>query len=131
MAQPSYEKISLKDLEKIPNIFSDIARENAFQCYNKDKNKPAQLRQFYDELVMWDEKISSGNEQFARALPFIQMMRAKVAYSFGRGKVTKEFRDMFDRVISQIDSEETLRHAKLFMEAFMGYLKYRSATGNE
>ena len=122
-----------------PTLFSSIAEQAADACVippskqgepkNKDadKNRPAQLRQLYDELVMWQEKISRADDReakFREVLPFIQMMRAKVAYSYGREKVTKLFREMFDKVISDINSYATLENAKLFMEAFMGYLKY-------
>ena len=39
------------------DLFSDKALEAARLCTNKDRNKPAQIRRFYDELVMWHDKV--------------------------------------------------------------------------
>ena len=72
---------------------------------------------------MWETKVSQSRERFEEYLPFIRMMNAKVAYSRGRSLVDDNFRATFERCIAQVTDERTLRHAKLFLEAFLGFYK--------
>jgi CRISPR-associated protein Csm2 len=93
------------------------------------KNKSTQLRKFYDELVMWFDKVhlertkDAKASKYAEVAPLIKMMNAKVAYALGRNHVDKCFEKMFSHLIKQISDPDTLKHAKLFMEAFMGFYK--------
>lgn len=119
-------------------LFADIAqaaaRTIAEAGKNKftgrlEKNKPSQLRKFYDELVMWHDKLAFEKTADARAAkyrelaPFIKMMNAKVAYARGRGHVDQNFEQLFSHLIRQIACPATLKNAKLFMEAVLGFLK--------
>ena len=115
-----------------PAIFSDIAKSAAEDIsQNKEQNKSTQIRKFYDELAMWDEKIHRAADrkaEYDQSAPFIQMLKAKAAYASGRksgGKtlLDEHFVAIFNRLIDQIDSPQTLRHAKLFFEAMLGYRK--------
>jgi CRISPR-associated protein Csm2 len=126
------------------DLFSDIAKEKALEIFQGSldqrgfqvKNKSTQLRKFYDELVMWTDKVhsigklepgqKSGNLRDVRYkdyVPFIKMMTAKVAYAKGRNHVDDSFEAMFSHCIKSVSDAETLKHAKLFMEAFMGFYK--------
>lgn len=116
------------------NIFSEIAKEAADfispipneRGRTADVNKSTQLRKFYDELLMWHDKVfraSNREEVYHQAAPFIQMLKAKAAYSQGRGHVDKNFVDVFNKIISQISNPETLKHAKLFFEAVLAFRK--------
>ena len=87
------------------------------------KNMPTQLRRFYDELVMWDERGAKPNSDFNSILPFVYMMKSKVAYARGRGNVDKTFQNFINKMIGQITDQKTLNNAKLFMEAMMGFYK--------
>ena len=93
------------------------------------KNKSTQLRKFYDELVMWFDKVQmertqeSKSAKYTEIAPFIKMMNAKVAYARGRDHVDECFETMFSHLIKQISDPDSLKHAKLFMEAFMGFYK--------
>ena len=128
--------VNLKDIQlQAPlqaNIFSDIAARAAEDIsQNKEQNKSTQIRKFYDELAMWDEKIHRAADrkaEYDKSAPFIQMLKAKAAYASGRksgGKtlLDEHFVAIFNRLIDQIDSPQTLRHAKLFFEAMLGYRK--------
>ena len=116
-------KIKLDKLEI--DIFSDTARNAAEHIsQNKDKNKSTQLRKFYDELAMWHDKVfqaASREEAYQNAAPFIQMLRAKAAYSKGRSHVDDNFRAVFNQIIGQIHNADTLKNAKLFFEAVLGF----------
>ena len=123
-------------------LFSERAQEAAKACaaealaakkkvkFAKEVNKPAQLRRFYDELVMWHDKVfakqtqQERQEEFLKFLPYIQMLRAKAAYAKGRTRINETFYGMFDNLIEQVNSPEHLKRARLFMEALLGYLKY-------
>ena len=115
------------------NLFAEIAQEKAAKIFEakagRKVNESTQLRKFYDELVMWFEKVQLDRTKDAKAArytelaPFIKMMNAKVAYARGRGHVDECFEQMFSHLIRQISDAETLKHAKLFMEAFMGFYK--------
>ncbi len=114
--------------EKSAEIFSDIAQRAAKHIKtNKNLNKTTQLRKFYDELAMWNDRVQLVREnkagKFQELIPFIKMLKAKVAYAEGRKNVDKNFSDIFNRCIDQINNVETLRDAKLFMEAVMGFCK--------
>jgi CRISPR-associated protein, csm2 family len=116
-----------------PKIFSDIAEAAAKRIsQNGDKqNKSTQLRKYYDELSMWDDKIhraADRNTEYQKSAPYIHMLRAKVAYasnrkSSGTPLVDEYFVRIFNHIINQIDSAETLHHAKLFYEAMLGFRK--------
>lgn len=127
--------ISVADvqLKNIPaTLFSDIAQDKARTIAAArvgNKNNSTQLRRFYDELVMWYERVqfertpAERSAKYEEVAPFIQMLVAKVAYARGRDHVDECFETLFAHLIRQISDADSLRHAKLFMEAFMGFYK--------
>ncbi len=129
--------------EPLPaQLFSEIAESYAERIANsgKDKygkakyNKPTQIRKFYDELVMWHERTWTGDPKerelrFKEHEPFIRMLTAKVSYAKGRDHVEANFEAFFNYCIRAVNSAETLRRCKLFIEAFMGF--YKSAAGDD
>ena len=122
------------DFEHITtDLFSNKAQEYAKICSNpiNKKNKPdnklnkgTQLRRFYDEVVLWTER-SDTADKFRNNLPFIYMIKSKVAYAYGRELVDENFRNLMFGVIDGIKENniKTLKNAKLFLEAFMGFYK--------
>ncbi|QLQ25217.1 MAG: type III-A CRISPR-associated protein Csm2 [Dechloromonas sp.] len=137
-SRPPAPTIDVSDIrfgEAMPELlFADIAQDKAQIVAEagrlaRGKNKYTQLRKFYDELVMWHEKVAfeqsaeAKSGKYKELAPYIKMMKAKVAYAKGREHVDECYEKLFSHVISQIGSPETLKHAKLFMEAFMGFYK--------
>jgi len=108
-----------------PKLYSDIAEAAAKDVGHdcRDHNKPSQLRRFYDELVMLQRRVGSSSERFEQNQPFIQMLKAKVAYAEGRKKVDSKFATLLRRVVDQAEGYHTLKQARLFMEAFMAFYK--------
>jgi CRISPR-associated protein Csm2 len=107
------------------DLFSTHA-ENAAKAVSdasKELNKASQLRRFYDELVMWQERVGADAEKFSECEPYIRMLKAKTAYAKGRKHVDANFRALFNHLIDQSINATTLRQAKLFFEAFMAYYK--------
>ncbi len=142
MAIPNSRIVFGKTLPE--DVFSEVAKEKSYEIFqagldqrgNQSKNKSTQLRKFYDELVMWTDKVhavgklESGQKsadvreaRYKDSAPFIKMMNAKVAYAKGRNHVDDNFEAMFSHCIKSISDAESLKHAKLFMEAFMGFYK--------
>jgi len=115
-----------------PDLFDRVARETARAIAGDARNqanKPAQIRQFYDELVMWDEKTRAAPERFPEFLPFIRMLNAKAAYSLGRRHVDRNFTDLIACCLEQVDDPATLRNFKIFFEAFLGFYKQERPSG--
>ncbi|MGX2950058.1 type III-A CRISPR-associated protein Csm2 [Ursidibacter sp. B-7004-1] len=117
---------------KSPDIFSDIAKEAAVEIKsNNNVNKTTQLRKFYDELAMWNERVQLEQEnksaKFKELEPFIKMLKAKVAYAKGRKHIDENFMNIFNKAIDEIKCPKTLKDAKLFIEAVMGYCKLYEA----
>ncbi len=133
------KKIQLGKNKK-PNIFSEIAEEAAHSIkytngqYEKKTNKSTQIRKYYDELSMWNDKVNLATSKEERSrlfdeyIPFIYMLKAKVAYAEGRKSngttlVNRNFSQILNRCIDQIIDPETLKEAKLFMEAVLAFCK--------
>lgn len=113
----------IKTLTK--ELFDTIAEQCAKTIADTSDsvNKPTQLRRFYDELVMWNERSAKSEQAFKDALPFVYMMKSKVAYAKGRKNVDSTFQNFIIKMIGQINDQKTLNNAKLFMEAMMGFYK--------
>ena len=121
------------------SLFSDKAENYAKICsepinkkgkLDKKLNKATQLRRFYDELVLWAERTDTP-EKFKNNLPFIYMIKSKVAYAVGRDLVDENYKNMMYGVINGIkeNNPKTLKNAKLYLEAFMGF--YKGFRGDE
>ena len=106
-------------------LFDDVAKRTAVTIAgNSRSNKPTQLRKFYDEIVMWETKVAMHPDKFEEYLPFIRMLNAKVAYAKGRNELVDEnFVMLMSHCLGQVNSVQTMRVFKLFMEAFMGFYK--------
>lgn len=121
------------------NINSELYDAIAEQCSQEvartgsmeRRNKSSQLRRFYDEIVMWDQRIRQLKEdERARVygsqyLPLIKMLNAKAAYAESRELVDRNFVELLRRGLSQLTPEHpaAFYNFKLFMEAFMGFYK--------
>ena len=110
------------------NLFSDIAKNKADEIAKEgaayDKNKPTQLRGFYDEILNWEQRSRQlSDTDFVAQLPLIHMIIAKVAYAKARNHVTDKYEQLIRECISAVKTRTELRNCKLFFEAFMGFYK--------
>ena len=82
------------------HLFAKTAEDAAKMIANSSNqrmNKATQLRGFYDEILNWEQRSRQlDKEQFKAQLPLIH---------------------------SQVTDKTTLKHCKLFFEAFMGFYK--------
>lgn len=124
---PSLDTSRIQLEKPVAELFDTIADNTARVIANpqsRDHNKSTQLRGFYDEILMWEQKTRSlSQEQFDEVLPLIRMINARVAYAKGRNLVDQNFFDLVRHCLQQVNSPATMRNCKLFMEAFMGFFK--------
>jgi len=123
-------KLTKTDNKLDPELFNTVAKQAAEKVASGGDrvNKSTQLRKFYDEIVLWDNKLlmhskTIQSDKFDEYLPFIRMLNAKVAYAEGRKLVDPNFVSLLNTGLQQVTDPETLHTFKLFMEAFMGFYK--------
>lgn len=130
-ATPPIDTHDIRLGEISDELYAGIAESKAkfiAQNCRGEHNKSSQLRRFYDELCLWNEKINSGSNEersarYKELAPLIKMLNAKVVYAEGRKHVDGNFVALFRHLIGQVTDPRTLDQAKLFMEAFMGFYK--------
>lgn len=131
-----YDKTAkqLADELAFPELLIEDKRKREWSIKKDDKaNKPTQIRKFYDELCMWEQKTRNVEEikeldNFIKLLPFIKMMNAKVAYARGRELVDDKFVAWFSACMDQIrepnkDGLAAFRNFRTHFEAFLGFFK--------
>lgn len=115
-----------------PDLFSDKAEgwaKEISQASDSKKNKPTQLRKFYDEVIRFDGALKSvpsekQKDEFLMLLPYLKMLNAKVSYAEGRDLVSKEFKDFIKKSLAEVNDIEDFNAFAGFFEAFMGFHKY-------
>ncbi len=136
-------KLFFEDLEKEivkTNLFSDMAKrevEKFLIFYEKDGRKRAakgtptstQIRKFFNDIVAIKNKIDTAitdnekEEKFKKELPYIKMIKAKVAYAKSREKVNNEFEDFINKYIDEIKDIKDFYVFCDFFEAIIAYSK--------
>lgn len=110
-----------------PELFSTTAENLAKSIFEEGgnrKNKPTQLRKFYDEVVRFDAMVKSNPSEFDAVLPYLKMLNAKAAYAMGRDLVSDGFKNFISTSLKNVnDRDDFTAFAGLF-ESFMGYHKY-------
>lgn len=112
-----------------PELFNSIAQDAAKKvaaAADRKRNNPTQLRRFYDELCLWEMRVTQKPEKFPEYLPYIRMLNAKVAYAESRELVDATFVGLLHRTLTEVKSAQTLVACKLFWEAFTGFYKVKS-----
>ena len=123
--KPTLETSSIKFNPIDAELFNSIALNTAktLAASGREQNKSTQIRRFYDELLMWEAKVTQNPEKFGEYLPFIRMLNAKAAYAEGRKHVDNNFTAFMQHCLQQVTDDKTLRTFKLFFEAMLGFYK--------
>lgn len=119
------------------DLFSEQARKIAEEVFNEadsKKNKPTQLRKFYDEVLRFESILKSlsaekQSEEFKKMLPYLMMLNSKVAYVEARDLVSKNFRDFIKKSLEEIKTKDDFDAFSGLFEAFMGFYKYYDEKG--
>jgi CRISPR-associated protein Csm2 len=121
-------RIQFADIDA--ELFNEVANATAksiAECRDRNANKSTQIRKFYDELCMWEERVRLNPGKFSENLPFIKMINAKAAYANGRKLVDDNFSALIEHCVKQVNTPQDLKTFKTFFEAFLGFLKrYRA-----
>lgn len=127
---PFLDTTAIQFAKNSADLFDDIANKAAETIADSgDKNKSTQLRKYYDELAMWDQKIKQNPDKYVEYLPLIKMLNAKVAYANGRKLVDDNFVKLMRHCLGQLTNDKkTFETCKLFFEAFMGFYKMHRPT---
>lgn len=135
--EPTIDLTGVRLEQPAPDLFDGVAKRAAEKVAgNRHRNKPSQLRKFFDELVMWETRLAAlqdereRSERFKEYLPFIRMLNAKAAYAEGRELIDENFRALLEHCLGQVQSPATLRNFKLFFEAFLGFYKAERPSDN-
>ncbi|URG53578.1 type III-A CRISPR-associated protein Csm2 [Pectobacterium quasiaquaticum] len=105
-------------------FFDDDAQKFAERLaqYGK-KDKPTQLRRFYDQLQQLEQRINGDEHDFDTYLPEIRMISAHLAYAKGRELISDEFCKTMQNLIRSINTCQHLKNGRLFFEATLGFLR--------
>ena len=108
-----------------PDLFNSVAQRmaKAVGAADRNVNKSTQLRRFFDELVLWEIRVSQQPLRFGEYLPFIRMINAKAAYAEGRRLVDHTFVALMHHTLGEVKDAGSLTTCKLFWEAFLGFYK--------
>ncbi len=117
------------DYKKNPKLFDEDAKEWAEKIgVGRGGVQNTQIRKFFDQVLDLHQKAKDNDDFHGEILPFVKMLNSKVAYASARnsggGKiVNKEFVDMMNSCIKQVNKKEDLESFKLFFEAVIGFHK--------
>ncbi|QYM92092.1 type III-A CRISPR-associated protein Csm2 [Dickeya zeae] len=114
-----------RQLDKPEATFFDTdAQKFAEQLEQRGKkDKPTQLRRFYDQLQQLEQRINGDKNTFDTYLPEIRMISAHLAYAEGRELISEEFCKTMQNLIRSIDTCQHLKNGRLFFEATLGFLR--------
>ncbi|MDR3515411.1 MAG: type III-A CRISPR-associated protein Csm2 [Azospirillaceae bacterium] len=112
-----------------PALFDGTAQAIAQKLAQGDSNKPTQIRRFYDEVSRFGDRLwdpVEHQDSLKKALPFIRMINARVAYAGERkvdGKylVDENFKIFMRKCLAQVTSVETLQNFRFLFEAVIGF----------
>lgn len=110
------------------DLFDEIARQIAESLRGKDKRgnetgvSITSLRRIFDEVKRFKQLLSTEDD-FAMQLPYIRMVKSKVAYTVARaGKDKKEAKKLYDNlkhfIESGIDRIKNKKDYEVFVSLF-------------
>ena len=109
-----------------PYLFSRKADAFAKQVFDEGgerKNKPSQLRKFFDEVSRLNMRAKTKTNDWKTLLPLVHMITAKSAYATGRNLITLSFHNFIKQSVDQVETPDDLDIFALFFESFIGFYK--------
>ncbi|MBN2107100.1 MAG: type III-A CRISPR-associated protein Csm2 [Deltaproteobacteria bacterium] len=110
-----------------PDLFSSIAEKLALDVASEkggNRNKPTQIRKFYDEVIRFDSIVKASPKEFDNVLPYLKMLNAKAAYAMGRDLISGKFKDFIADSLHQVNDKQDFAAFTGLFEAFIGYYKF-------
>lgn len=105
-------------------LFDEVALEWAKAIYG-DKKDPLtnknQIRNFYDKILEFYDKVYVQKEEFEDVRPFLKMLKSKIEYAKGRKVAKGAFVEFIKKGVDSIQTKEDLKNYKLLFEAVIGF----------
>ncbi len=94
-----------------------------------DVPSPSQIRKFYNDVLSLKNRleIAKGEkkeERFKQLLPYIKMLKAKVAYAKTRNNVNSQFKEFIDDYVNSIRDIDDFYAFCDFFEAIVAYSSF-------
>ena len=105
------------------DLFDTQAEKAAEKIVNEDNNKN-QIRIFYNQFIVLNEKINNIEENFRRQLPYIKMIKARAKYSKGRKNIHNYFEKFLLECVDKVNTLEDFKIICSFFESVVGYATY-------
>jgi CRISPR-associated protein Csm2 len=122
------QNISFKKSDgKLKELFSKKAEAIAKKLNdgsNKKDISTTQFRKFYDkvlELTQKGENLEQKDFEI-EVLPFLKMLKSKVAYAKTRKTCGDNFVKLMNTSIDKVNSIEELKNFKYFLESIIGFM---------
>ncbi len=106
------------------DLFDTQAEKHAKGIIGERKNKINQIRIFYNQFIVLNEKINNSEENFRRQLPYIKMIKARVKYSKGRKNIGDYFENFLLKCVDKVNTLEDFKIICSFFETVVGYATY-------
>ena len=115
------------DKNKIKIDLFDTQAENAAKrIIDEGATKINQIRIFYNQFLVINEKINNLEESFRRQLPYIKMIKARAKYSKGRKNIGGYFESFLLKCVDKVNTSQDFKLICSFFEAVVGYATYYS-----
>jgi CRISPR-associated protein Csm2 len=119
----SFKKSNGRLKELFDSKAESIAKKLNDGGFRKDIST-TQFRKFYDKVLELTQKAEnlSQNEFEIEVLPFLKMIKSKVAYAKTRKICGDNFLKLMNKSIDKVNSVEELKNFKYFLESIIGYM---------
>ncbi len=113
-----------------PDLFDGVAKNVALSFKGKEKNgnkeigvTSTQLRRIFDEVKRFEQILTLQEKQWEKQLPYIKMIKSKVAYSVARASKQKSdekgvYKNLESFISSGIDLIKTQEDYHIFVNLF-------------
>ena len=106
------------------DLFDAQAEKAAKGIIDERKNKINQIRIFYNQFIVLNEKINNSEENFRKQLPYIKMIKARAKYSKGRKNIGDYFENFLLKCVDKVNTLEDFKIICSFFETVVGYATY-------
>lgn len=109
------------------DLFDKQAEEAAKEIVKEGKkkiNKMNQIRIFYSQFIVLNEKVNSLEDNFRKQLPYIKMIKSRAKYSKGRKNIGDYFENFLIQCVDEINTLEDFKLVCNFFESVVGFATY-------
>jgi CRISPR-associated protein Csm2 len=118
-------KLELFDGKQVRlDLFDKQAENAAKEIIGEGQNKINQIRIFYHQFIVFNEKINNSQDNFVRQLPYIKMIKSRARYSRGRKNIGVYFEDFLIKCVDKVSTLEDFKLICSFFESVVAFTTY-------